>query len=233
MKRLGLFCLLLLLYTPIVLASPTVNGPTGLVTMPTAEGLRYKEFNTGFNYIPPYHKGEEDDDGVLQGKDDHGVVNYYGNLGTLEGMELGFTGRGGREGVFINLKYYLISDNSENPLGMAVGVQNLSSFYDTGVYMVASKQLNMNMGLHLGFLGRFYSGTSDTNMMFGMKYFLNENWALVLDTVGEQNVYGWNIGMHMQLGEEMILNMAALNLFNPVSRLNSVFTVGLSYTGFM
>lgn len=235
MKRLvGVSLLALFCFASLVHASPTIYGPTGLVTMPTAEGLRHKEFNTGFNYFPPYLKTVENDQGEeLQTKDAHGVVNYFGNLGTFEGMELGFTGRGGREGVFLNLKYFLISDNSENPLGMAIGVQNLSSFYDTGVYMVASKQLNMNLGLHLGFLGRFYSGTSDTNMMFGMKYFMNEQWALMLDTVGEDNVYGWNLGMQMQMGEELILHMSGINLLNPVDRKNSIFVLGISYTGFM
>ena len=235
MKRLiwGMACILFVLSTS-VLASPTIYGPSGLITMPTAEGLRYKEFNTGFNYTPPYLKEIENDEGdVLQSGDSHGILNYYGNLGTLEGMELGFSGRGGREGVFINLKYFLVSDNSENPLGMAVGIQNLSSFYDTGVYMVASKQLNMNLGLHLGFLGRFYSGTSDTNMMFGIKYFLNEEMALMIDTVGELNVYAWNVGLQMQLGEELALNLTALNAINSVERKNAVFAAGISYMGFM
>lgn len=235
MKRLGgAGFLIAILFTSLVHASPTFNGPTGLIMMPTAEGLRYKEFNTGFNYVPPFLKIVEDNEGnIIQEKDNHGILSYYGNLGTFEGMELGFSGRGGREGVFVNLKYYLISDNSENPLTMAVGIQNLSSFYETGVYMVASKQLNMNLGLHMGFLGRFFAGTSDTNMMFGIKYFLNENFALLIDTVGERNVYGWNAGIQMQLGEEMILHMSGLNLLNPVDRKNSVFTAGISYTGFM
>ena len=201
--------------------------------MPTAEGLTYKQINMGFNYIPPYYKGEEDDEGEIVGRDRHGIFNYYGNLGTFEGMEFGFSGRGGREGVFINIKYFLVSDNSENPLGMAIGIQNLSSFYDTGVYMVASKQLNMNLGLHMGFLGRFYSGTSDTNMMFGMKYFMSDTWAFVVDTVGEQNIYAWNAGLQLQMGEEMVLHMSGLNLLNPVERKNSVFAIGISYMGFM
>ncbi|MBU0580308.1 MAG: hypothetical protein KKA19_03935, partial [Candidatus Margulisbacteria bacterium] len=141
--------------------------------------------------------------------------------------------RGGQEGVFLNMKYYLFNDTSENPLGMAIGVQNLSSFYDTGLYMVASKQLNMNLGLHMGFLGRFYSNTSDTNMMFGIKYFLNESWAFLIDTVGEHNIYAWNIAFQLQMGEEIALHMSGLNLANPVERKNSVFAIGVSYTGFM
>ena len=202
--------------------------------MPTAEGLRYKEFNAGLNYTPPYLKEIENAAGeTIQARDPQGIFNYYGTLGTFEGMELGFSGRGGREGVFINMKYFLISDNTEYPLAMAVGLQNLSSFYDTGLYMVASKQLNLNLGLHMGFLGRFYAGTSDTNMMFGVKYFMNEDWAILLDTVGEHNIYGWNLGFQVQMGEEIALQMSGLNLINPVERKNSVFCIGVAYSGFM
>lgn len=223
----------LLLGTSAFAASPTLYGPTGLVTMPTAEGLRYKEFDLGLNYIPPYLKGEENDHGDIVGQDESAILNYYANLGAFEGLEVGFSGRGGREGVFVNMKYYLISDTSENPLSMAIGMQNLSSYYDTGLYMVMSKQVNLNLGLNFGFLGRFYSGTSDTNMMFGLKYMMSEQWAMMLDTVGEHNIYSWNLGMQMQLGETMALNMSALNILNPVERKNSVFAIGLNWTGFM
>lgn len=233
MKRLFSSIIISLLFTAAAYATPTVNGPTGLVMMPTAEGLKYKEFNSGVNYLPPFHKGEENSDGETIGEDREGAFNYYANLGTFEGFEIGFSGKGGREGVFINMKYYLVSDSSENPLTMAIGLQNLSSFYDTGLYMVASKQLNMNLGLHFGFLGRFYPGSSDTNMMFGTKYFLNEQWALLIDTVGEKNVYSWNIGMQVQLAESVALNFSGLNLLNPVERSNSIFVLGISYTGFM
>ncbi|MBU0581201.1 MAG: YjbH domain-containing protein, partial [Candidatus Margulisbacteria bacterium] len=100
MKRLiGGSLVLLMLWSSGVLATPSVYGPTGLVTMPTAEGLTYKQFNTGLNYVPPYLKGEEDDNGDIEGKDYHGIISYYGNLGTFEGMEFGFQGRGGQEGV--------------------------------------------------------------------------------------------------------------------------------------
>jgi len=233
MKRILYAMLITMFVSACVQASPTINGPTGLVMMPTAEGLKYKEFNTGLNYLPPFHKGEQDDDGETIGEDKEGVFSYYANLGTFEGFEIGFTGKGGREGVFINMKYYLVSDTTENPLTMAIGLQNLCSYYDTGLYMVASKQMNMSLGLHFGFLGRFYSGTSDTNMMFGTKYFLNEQWALLLDTVGEHNVYSWNIGMQVQLAENVALNLSGINLLNPVERNNSIFVIGLAYTGFM
>ena len=232
MRFWGIF--LLFLFLPLFCyASSTVFGPTGLVTMPNAEGLKYKEFNVGLNYMPPYYKGYEDSDGNTIGQDQQGLFNYYANLGSFEGLELGFSGRGGREGVFINMKYYLISDTNENPLSMAIGLQNLSSFNDTGLYMVASKQLNMNFGLHFGFLGRFFANTSDTNMMFGMKYFLNEQWSLLIDTIGEQSVYAWNVGTQIQISPEFSLNMSGLNLLNPADRKNSVFVIGVSYNGFM
>jgi hypothetical protein len=225
--------LFLILMSTLAFASPTVYGPTGLVTMPNAEGLKYKEFNVGLNYLPPYNRGVENDEGDTIGEDKYPYLNYYGNLGTFEGFEIGFSGKGGREGVFINMKYYLISDTSENPLSMAIGLQNLSSFTETGLYMVTSKQINMNVGLHFGFLGRFDPYGADTNMMFGIKYLLNDQWAMLVDTVGIYSVYSWNVGMQVQLGETMALNMAGLNIINPSPMRTSVFTIGLSITGFM
>ena len=34
-----------------VYATSSLSGPTGLVTIPTAEALKYKEFNVGYDYI--------------------------------------------------------------------------------------------------------------------------------------------------------------------------------------
>ena len=44
------FYLLLLLLTTTLFASPTVYGPTGLIEMPSAESIAYKQVNVAVDY---------------------------------------------------------------------------------------------------------------------------------------------------------------------------------------
>ncbi|NBV43159.1 hypothetical protein EBR96_10405, partial [bacterium] len=100
--------LTLLLSTAVQLsAEPTINGPSGLVTMPTAESLEYQQFNFALDYKMANQVQER---------------FYSFNMGMFKNVELGITGGSTpTEGVFVNAKYFLISDNGRFPLTFAVG----------------------------------------------------------------------------------------------------------------
>ena len=50
MKRI-IITLLTILLSTLVHAIPTIQGPSGLITVPTAESLKYKEFNFAIDSI--------------------------------------------------------------------------------------------------------------------------------------------------------------------------------------
>lgn len=81
--------------TPIS-AAPTLYGPSGLITVPTAEALRFRELNIGVDYFM------KDMD-----QQDLDQVYYKLNLGTFQNCELGLVGGTvPEEGVFVNVKYF-------------------------------------------------------------------------------------------------------------------------------
>ena len=66
---------------------------------------------------------------------------YKFNLGSFENWELGILGGSFLdEGVFVNMKYFLMSNQEENPLSIAAGIERLGSKSDLATYLVTSKR---------------------------------------------------------------------------------------------
>jgi len=108
-----------------------VIGSTGLLRLPSADVIPYKNIDFGL------------DMGSNISNDKFSLL-YKFSLGIFQGMELGCVGMDNRmgamqEGVFINMKYSLATDTSPYPLLLAIGVENLSSFNRCDVYMMATK----------------------------------------------------------------------------------------------
>jgi hypothetical protein len=216
--------LLILSFESVGYALPTLGGTSGLVRMPTAHGLKFKEFNVGINYLS----------GISPSG--NGQVNYLANLGTLEGFELGFVGQSQQQGVFLNLKYYLSSDNSsEEPLMMAIGLDNLSSYTQTDFYMVASKLFGGGFSCHVGFLAGLQGPTATTALMLGSEYYFNETMSMAVDTIGKNSVYAPNVALRFRTSPNIIFSIAGTELFARTANGASLSTtaIGLVWTDFL
>ena len=195
--------LLLAIFSPSAQASPTLGGASGLIYMPTAESLRYKEFDMAVDSIYTNRAGTN-----------QSSVFYKANLGTFKGLELGFVGGAQpNEGVFLNAKYYLLSDASKYPLGIALGMGNLSSASLNNFYMVASKRFPQNFDAHAGFQATFVNQTT-SSIMAGVEFFPATMMSIAVDTIGDGSNYITNAGFRISLNNNVQVRIYGLNIFD-------------------
>ena len=185
--------------------TPTITGSTGLVRMPTADVLPYRNINFGLDI----------------GKNvitDQYSFFYKMNLGTFQGLELGFVGMDdtqgmAREGVFINMKYSLSTDTSPYPLLLAIGVENLASFNSTDVYMVATKYLKDGPKLHFGFLGDFPGEKFRPLGLLGFEFpIFFEELFFQADFMGGETVFEANLGLRWYTSETTTWHLSFVNI---------------------
>jgi len=123
----------LLLITVPVLAAPSVNGPTGLINIPSGDVLRPGQFTLGY-----YH---------LQ---DGGVGSY--NTNVAPNLEFGvavFSYDGQKSKNYLNAKFAVVPETVLAP-GLAIGVEDISNKDRRGLYAVASKALPFGLRIHVG-----------------------------------------------------------------------------------
>jgi hypothetical protein len=133
-------------------------------------------------------------------------------------MELGCVGMDNQngmmqEGVFINMKYSLATDTSPYPLLLAIGVENLSSYNRSDVYMVATKYIPNGSRLHFGFLGDFPGDRFrplgalgyDTPLFSDRVYFLT-------DMLAGEFIYELNLGFRWFLSDTFAINLSGINV---------------------
>ena len=163
-------CLLLAgpaLAYPAVFPTPALNGPSGVVRIPSADVIPYKNLNIGADFgatlLPSFTSAES-------------AVYYKMNLGTFHGVEIGIVGGTKkdsselREGVFVNMKLSLSTDEDPYPLRLAIGIENLFSYYDTDVYMVATKYFKQGPRMSFGFMADFPEHKFRPLGMFAVSY---------------------------------------------------------------
>tara|TARA_B100001989_G_C24538783_1_gene466235 strand:- start:826 stop:1515 length:690 start_codon:yes stop_codon:yes gene_type:complete len=208
MKILNYILTIILIGHSIVFALPTVSGPTGLVTMPTAEILNYKEHNSAIDY-----QLNTDDSGSSKSF-------YKVNVGALENTEIGFVGGSEPdEGVFLNFKWSLTSTAERFPLRMAVGFENITSQTQSNFYLVTSKRLTADIGVHGGFKALF-SDNIDVAFMAGANYAYNEKLAFIGDLNSfSESIYYVNLGSFYKLYDSSIngdfyIKSSIENIFN-------------------
>jgi hypothetical protein len=215
-KRAGLFfslvASLLLLQTcsrsEDLFPSASINGATGSVRMPTADVLPYRNLNIGFD--------------IGSNADTNKQVLYYKmNVGTFQGLELGIVGGTtgnaqneglAREGVFINMKYSLSAGNYDNPLLIAIGVENLSSYHQTDVYMVATRCINQGPKLHFGFMGDFPGEKFRPLGMLGFDLPLFGNIMLLTDALAGETLFQLDVGIRYYFSSTVVMNISGMNL---------------------
>jgi len=196
---LAILAITLATMTQVAAVSPTLTGASGLITMPTGEALKYKEVSIAYDHI--FADKEKNDEWF-----------YKANVGTFQNWELGVVGGSSpEEGMFLNTKYYLISDQSKNPFSVAVGVQNIASEDDADLYMAMSKRFMEGIGLHLGFKANFDQEINPT-IMAGADYYVTDRIQLMLDVTGEKEEYSGNIGGMLFITKELFIRGSIIDI---------------------
>ena len=223
MKKTQILMFLFVMMTGVIIAGPTMKGATGLITMPTAEILQYKEYNMAADYQ------------INMDNSDDSTYYYKMNVGALENAELGFVGgTEPDEGVFLNFKWNLSADSGRFPLKMAIGFENLTSKKQSDFYLVASKKMQADLGLHGGFKALFEDDI-DVSLMMGADYTYNEIIGFAADmTSKKDSVYTVNAGAIFKLfNQEDIDDLHARVSIENILRnsgLPSYLNIGLAYT---
>lgn len=203
-------------------AIATLGGPTGLITMPTAEILGYKEYALAYDYQMGLGKRTKN-------------KNFYKmNVGALNNTELGFVGGSQPdEGVFLNFKWNMTSNQERFPLKMAVGFQNLTSTTQSDFYIVTSKKMRADLGLHAGFNALFEDDVN-VSLMAGADYAFDENILFMGDISSAQdNIYHVNVAALYAIKQPssshtLYLRAAVENMLRN-KEADSYFSLGLCY----
>jgi hypothetical protein len=213
-----------------VYANSTIVGSTGLVRMPTADIIGTREFNVGLNYGAPINQNS----GISTSE---GVLNYNLNLGAFKGLELGVVGGTDpstskiREGVFINMKYSLASDDSMYPLLLAIGVENLASFTQTDTYLVATKYFRGNLKLNFGAMFDFPGNKFRPLGMAGISLpVFGNSISLLGEVFAGESLFQADAGVRFHLLPSLALNLSVLHVSNsPISKDSQSVYAGFSW----
>ncbi len=185
---------------------PTLSGSSGLVRIPDAQALPYKNWNLAIDYgIQKNNAG------------DINLMNYRANLGAFHNCEIGMvggldpTGKDVRDGVYINLKYSPSIGDGSDPLLLAVGVENLCSKNLTDLYMVATKPLNQGPMLSFGFMADFPSNKFRPLGMAGIDVPMG-TLSILADCLAGETVFQLDAGVRFRLLPTFALEARAINV---------------------
>ncbi|MCX5725968.1 MAG: hypothetical protein NT030_02085 [Candidatus Saganbacteria bacterium] len=206
--------------------SPTIVGSTGLVRVPTADVIPYKNFNLGLEFGTNLEEGKSS-------------LFYKMNMGTFHGLELGIVGGTNqsddaiREGVFVNMKYSLSTDSGPHPLLLAIGIENLSSKTQTDVYMLATKYFEGGPKFTFGFMGDFPGDKFRPLGLVGLGFPVFQNIVVMGDILAGEVLFQFNAGMRYYFTPIFALSVNALNVFenetNPQGKDQKAILVGFSW----
>jgi len=194
-----------------VFPAPGVNGPSGLVRIPSADCIPYKNFNIAADYGSTFSAGSASAESVTY---------YKMNLGTFHGVELGVVGGTERnssklrEGVFVNMKLSLSTGDDPYPLLLALGVENLFSYTQTDVYMVATKYFKQGPKATFGFLADFPNYKFRPLGIAGVELSMSENLFLLGDLMAGETLFQVNAGLRFYFSPIFSLNVNGLNILD-------------------
>lgn len=193
-----------------VFPSPCIGGETGLVRIPSADIVPYKNFNIGANF------GTK----ITSASASVSSAAYMMNIGIFNGMELGIVGGTEqdtnqlRDGVYVNSKLSLSSGDEPYPMHLAIGVENLFSRTQTDVYMVATKHFKQGYKLTFGFMGDFPESRFRPLGMLGVETNLGSTFFIAGDMLLGETLSQVNAGLKMYFTPVFSLNVYGLNLLN-------------------
>lgn len=201
-----------------VLPGPAINGPTGIIRIPSADVIPYKNFNIGVDggvFFPP------------GGVQSNNAINYKMNLGTFHGVEMGVVGgtdeltKQLREGVFVNMKLSLTTGDEPDPLLLAIGIENLSSKSKTDVYMVATKYMKQGPKVTFGFMADFPQNRFRPLGMAGIEIPLGETFFIAADGMIGETMSQLNAGAKLYFTPLLSLNLYGLNILDNINAKDS------------
>ncbi len=196
-------------------AVPTISGPTGLITVPTAEAVKYKEIDLGFDYNFA---------GNPSGNVSQNTYYYKILIGIFKGWELGITGGSTpTDAAYINVKYSLVSDTSRFPFSVAIGLQNLPSTSLSEIYLAASKRFEGGISAHLGFKTDFIK--IQPSIMAGAEYYFSEQLSILADICGKERTYRINGGVRFFVLPDLVLKGSVID----IGEQNMSYNVGIAY----
>jgi hypothetical protein len=234
MKKFGAFLSLFLIvslctssFAIQAIPAPTISGLTGLIRVPSADVLPYKNFNIGAEY------GSDMQNSI-------GTMNYKVNLGAFRGVELGFNGETDpvtkkiREGVFLNMKLSLSTEDDPYPLKLAIGLENLSSYTQTDVFMVATKYMEQGPKLTFGFMADFPGDRFRPLGIAGIEWpFLSNHLSLMADGLVGETVGQLDVGARIYLTPTICIHLNGVNILsnpnNPQGKEPKSIVGGLSW----
>lgn len=193
---------------PQVFPAPSINGPTGVIRIPSADVIPYKNLNVGADFgttMPSVSSSE-------------GTIYYKMNLGTFHGVEMGIVGGTNldtkklREGVFVNLKLSLSTGEEPYPLLLALGIENLFSYTQTDVYMVATKYMSQGPKLTFGFMADFPENKFRPMGLLGIEYPLSDTLFVASDFMLGETLSQVNAGAKLYFTPIFSLNLYGLNI---------------------
>ena len=218
------FLILSLLITNLLVASPTLYGPSGLIEMPSAESIAYKQINVAVDYsINGQSTGDSKND-----------FYYKFNLGSFENWELGILGGSFLdEGVFVNMKYFLMSNQEENPLSIAAGLERIGSKSDLSTYLVTSKRFNGGLHGHFGFKAYFQDNLY-ASAMLGVEYFSDEKISFLADITGGKNdAYVLNGGTKIFIDNDVAMRIYLIDITKSRGAKETLYTFGISLSKYI
>lgn len=220
------FFLILFVISYKIMASPTIYGPTGLIEMPSAESIAYKQVNVAIDYS--INNQDQSTDKTTNN------FYYKFNLGSFENWELGILGGSFLdEGVFVNMKYFLMSNQEENPLSIAAGLERIGSKNDLATYLVTSKRFNGGLHGHFGFKAYFQNNLY-ASAMIGVEYFSDEKISFLADITGEKNdAYVLNGGTKIFIDNDIAMRIYLIDITKSRSANETLYTFGLSLSKYI
>lgn len=210
---------------------PALNGPSGLVRIPDASVIPYKNWNIGVDYGSRFSSST-----TTEGTP---TMFYKANLGSFHNFELGLVGgldnagREMREGVFINMKYSPTLGDGSDPLLLAIGVENLASKTQTGLYMVATKPFSQGPKLSFGFLADFPANKFRPMGIAGLDFPVGNTLSLMADLFAGETVFQLNAGARYFLLPTFAVDARGINLLGPsdsqVAKDSKQYLLGISW----
>ena len=199
--------------------------------MPTGDVIEHKSFNLGMSYGFDF---VDSTGGKIPQK---GILKYTANLGAMKGLELGLLGQTEKgmdrfkEGVFINMKYGLASEDAKNPLKLAVGIENLTSSGEADAYLVASQAFKHGYTLHFGAMFDFPDGKFRPLGMVGLTLpFFHGTLEVLSELFAGESLLQADAGVRVMFTNDVGLALNVLNMTNsPVAKNTQSAFVGLSW----
>ncbi len=190
MKKMLILGSLLLMVSSVCFAAPTLNGPTGLIEVPSSDSLQGGEFDLALHHVY-----------------DTNVLTF--SLGLTDSLEAGVSAwkideHDTRTGGFF--KYTLIPESSRQ-IGLAIGGEAYSNY--NSLFVVGSKYLS-----ELGARSHFGFDTSGDGVFFaGLSKNLNTKSGYP-KTIAMAELYGgdFNVGLRILLTNDVNLDLSLIDL---------------------